>query len=129
MVRGVKRQRDGNGEDQQISPKRLKTKINSKSSRGKNATTPGETECKYSPKSLERLSLDFVSYNVDLLDTLVGLPEIIGKLIFGHIARYVSSEDNYPNSKVLHLFKVFNEAYRGEFLEDLTFEGIFTSQE
>ena len=129
MVRGAKRQREADGEVLQISPKRIKTKNSRKSSKIKNATTPGDTDCKYSPKSLENLSLDFVSHNVDLLDTLVGLPEIIGKLIFDHIASYIACEDNYSSSKALHLFKVFNEAYREELLADLTFEGIFASQE
>lgn len=68
-------------------------------------------------KSLFDLCIRYVSMNMNLADSLVGFPEVIGKQIFDACIEYGQMEEDSPVTA--HAIRLFGDAYGGLFMDSL----------
>lgn len=69
--------------------------------------------------TLKRLALGFVARNILLVESLVGIPELIGEELFCEVVKFGLVDK--PSSTCRRILKVFCDAYKNAVADELSF--------
>lgn len=89
--------------------------------------TQSQSDCetsgqRHNPPSLLTLCVRFVAININLVDSLVDFPEVVGKSLFDAVV--ASGSVDKPSSSASTILQLFTDAYQEAVLDKLSFKGV-----